>query len=311
MSPLPFRTQFIAEVGHGLFARLMLRPDITAMGSQAAIPIQRHEDPGATNLDRIEDQRTLLKGFHGRFHLAKPGVDLFGVFVLTRVFLFKCAILRKQLGMLCSFIRAERRRIANQTPQTVAVAVGQVDGHLDPLPTLSSNCLRLSLQFVRDQTVKQGRVLQPAAIIALEEIAQDNATRCLIGINTDKHCAPIRGPHRGLSQHAPDRIGLLVPGVLHCIPDLRLAHVIGVHREGHQLFQRHAILRIDVQKGRGHGGELQPLLHDLRSHEEGRRDGLFTLTLVAQGNKGAELIERMQGDALHVLSQGVVLGQNI
>ena len=171
--------------------------------------------------------------------------------------------------------------------------------------------MRLGLKLVRDQPVKQGRVLQPAPIIALKEIAQDNPTRRLIGLDADKHRAPIRGPHRGLSQHTPSRIGLLVPRVLHRIPDLHLTHVIGVYREGHELFERHAILGIDIEQGRGHGRKFQPLLHDLGRHEEGRRDRLLALTLITQSNKGAELVERVQGNALYVLSQGVILGQNI
>jgi hypothetical protein len=35
------------------------------------------------------------------------------------------------------------------------------------------------------------------------------------------------------------------------------------------------------------------------------------LTLLAQGLECAELVERMQGDALHVLRQRVVLGQDV
>ena len=149
------------------------------------------------------------------------------------------------------------------------------------------------------------------AVIALEEIAHRDTASRLIGIDTDKDRATIRRPDRGLGQNAPDGVGLLVPGVLHRIPDLFLTREIRVHREGHELFQRHAILGIDLEQGRGHRGEFQPLLHDLRCHEEGCRDRLLTLALLLQCNKGAELIEWMQGDALHVLSQGVVLGQNI
>ena len=62
----------------------------------------------ATYFACIKDQRTLLKGFHHSFQLAKPGADFLRVFLLTRIFLFQCAILREQLGMLCSFISAQR-----------------------------------------------------------------------------------------------------------------------------------------------------------------------------------------------------------
>ena len=87
--------------------------------------------------------------------------------------------------------------------------------------------------------------------------------------------------------------------------------MVRVHREGHQLFQRHAVLGIDLEQGRGHGGELQALLDDLRRDEEGRRDRFLALTFFAQGLECAELVERVQSDALHVLRQRVVLGEDL
>ena len=87
--------------------------------------------------------------------------------------------------------------------------------------------------------------------------------------------------------------------------------MVGVHGEGHELFQRHAILGIDVEEGRGHGGEFQALLHDLGRDEEGCSDRFLALTLLTQGLKGAELVERVQSDALHVLRQRVILGEDI
>ncbi len=95
------------------------------------------------------------------------------------------------------------------------------------------------------------------------------------------------------------------------IPNLNLTRVIGVHGEGHELLQRHAILGIDLKQGRGDGGEFQALLHDLRRYEEGRSDLCIALTLVAQGHKRAELVERVQGDALHVFRKGIVLGEDV
>lgn len=86
--------------------------------------------------------------------------------------------------------------------------------------------------------------------------------------------------------------------------------MVRVHREGHQLFERHAILGIDLEQGRGHGGEFQALLHDLRRDKEGCGDCFLSLTLLAQGYESAELVERVQSDSLHVLRQRVVLGQN-
>ena len=53
------------------------------------------------------------------------------------------------------------------------------------------------------------------------------------------------------------------------------------------------------------GTETQPLLHDVHADEERRGDVLFGPALIAQGQEGAELIERMQRRALDVLGQRV------
>ena len=74
------------------------------------------------------------------------------------------------------------------------------------------------------------------------------------------------------------------------IPDLNLTRVIGVHGEGHELLQRHAILGIDLKQGRGDGSEFQALFHDLRRDEEGSRNFLIALALFAQRHNGTELV---------------------
>ncbi len=94
------------------------------------------------------------------------------------------------------------------------------------------------------------------------------------------------------------------------IPDLNLTRMIWVHGEGHELLQRHAILGIDLKQGRGDGSKFEALLHDLRRHEEGGRNLCIALTLVAQRHKRAELVERVQGDPLHVFRKGIVLGED-
>jgi hypothetical protein len=93
------------------------------------------------------------------------------------------------------------------------------------------------------------------------------------------------------------------------IPDLNLTRVIGVHGEGHELLQRHANLGADLKQGKGDGGKFEALLHDLRCHEEGGSNFCIALTLVTQGHKRAELIKRVQGDALHTFRNRVVLGK--
>ena len=66
---------------------------------------------GAMNSGKSTSLLQAAHNYEERDHqilLAKPGIDLLRVFVLARVFLFQCTILRKQLCVLCSFIRAQR-----------------------------------------------------------------------------------------------------------------------------------------------------------------------------------------------------------
>lgn len=94
------------------------------------------------------------------------------------------------------------------------------------------------------QPIEQHRILQPAAIILLEEIAQDAAASLFIGIDANEHRPLVRGADRGFGQQAADGIGLFLLAVPNRIPDLFLTGMIGTDGENHELFQRHAILGV-------------------------------------------------------------------
>ena len=95
------------------------------------------------------------------------------------------------------------------------------------------------------------------------------------------------------------------------LPDLLLSRVIGTHREGHELVERHLLLGIGVEQRRRDGGELQPLLDHAGRDEEGCRDLLLSAALLAHRLEGAELVERMQWRALDVLGETVLLGEPV
>ena len=95
------------------------------------------------------------------------------------------------------------------------------------------------------------------------------------------------------------------------LPDLFLALVVGIDREGHELVERHLLLGIGVEERRRDGGELQPLLDDARRDEEGGGDLLLALALLAHRLEGAELVERVQRRALDVLGEAVLLGEPV
>ena len=83
--------------------------------------------------------------------------------------------------------------------------------------------------------------------------------------------------------------------------------MVGGNGESHELLQGHAVLGIDPEQLFGDRGQAQPLLHHGRRDEEPGSDLFLGGTLVAQNLEGAELIQWMQGDALDVLSQRILL----
>ena len=88
-----------------------------------------------------------------------------------------------------------------------------------------------------------------------------------------------------------------------------LTRVVVGDREGHELLKAHFVLGIEIEQARRDRGELEPLLDHGRAHEEARGDIFLAEPLVAQGLEGAELVERMKRDALHVLGERILLGE--
>ena len=133
--------------------------------------------------------------------------------------------------------------------------------------------------------------------------------RVLIGFDANELRPLVGGAHRALGQHAADLVRLLGIGPLQGLPHLLLARMVGIDREPHQLIQGHAVLGIDVEQLRRHRSEAQPLPHHRDRDEERCRDLLLGLALLAQRQKRAELVERMERGALNVLSEAVFLGE--
>ncbi|MFK4490076.1 hypothetical protein ABIA45_005154 [Bradyrhizobium sp. USDA 336] len=76
----------------------------------------------------------------------------------------------------CLLFGGEIGRYAVQLAQATSMAVGEVDRDLDPLPAFSGDRFRLRLQLLGDQTVEQSNVLEPTAVVGLEQVAQHHAT---------------------------------------------------------------------------------------------------------------------------------------
>ena len=161
------------------------------------------------------------------------------------------------------------------------MAVGEVRRDFDPLPAFGGDHLGVRLQLVGGHLVHERNILQPAAIVALEQVAQDRATGRDVGIHADELRPLIGGADGTLGQHAPDGVGMLVVGSLQALEDLLLALVVAGDGEGHELVERHAVLGIDVEQRRRDRRQLQALLHHVDRDEERGSDLFFGLPLLA------------------------------
>ena len=202
----------------------------------------------------------------------------------------------------------QRHLLAAEPAQPVGVAVGEVGGDLDPLPAFGTDGLCFPLQLRGDEPVEQRRVLQPAAVVGLEQVAQHDAAGGLVVGDADEPRPPVGGTHRVLREHPADLVRLPRGHALQRLPHLLLARVVGIDRERHQLVERHAVLGIDLQQLRRDRRQPQALAHDGDRDEERRGDLLLGLPLLAQRQECAELVERVQRGPLHVLGEAVLLG---
>jgi hypothetical protein len=139
----------------------------------------------ATENAYLRHKISMLRVVQGE--LPKPSIDFLGVLILAEVFFLQRPILGKVRRVGRAFLIGHRRWITSQTPQSLALAIGQVGRHLDPLPDLQDQRLGFGLKLLGVQQVEQRRVLEPATIVTLEEIAQYDIARRLIAIYTDKH----------------------------------------------------------------------------------------------------------------------------
>ena len=103
-----------------------------------------------------------------RFDLAETLIDVVGQFVRILVVKFQLGM----LGVECVdgrlLLDGEIGRFALQFTQAAGVAVGEIHGHRDPFPTFLGDGLGLRGQLLGNETIEQGDILKPAAIVVLE-----------------------------------------------------------------------------------------------------------------------------------------------
>jgi hypothetical protein len=140
-----------------------------------------------------------------------------------------------------------------------------------------------------------------------EQVARHRATCRLKGADADEQRAFVGSAHCAFGELATDVVWFRVAATGELLPDLFLTGVVVGHRERHQLFQRHAVTGVEVEEFLGNCGKLQPLLDNGRAHKKPSRDVLFAQALLAQGLERPELVERMQGLALDVFGERILL----
>ena len=239
--------------------RLVFGPEIAAFDSQGPRAVDADEGPGAGDLGWVEDDGPLLESGQRRLDLGKPLVDLLRNLIRLGVSLFQLVELGPE-GVVSShlFLR-QRTLLPDKAAQIVGVAIREVGRDLNPPPAFGANRVGFALELIRDQPVEQGWILQPAAVIRIEEIAQDGPARSLVSFDPDELGPLVRGAHRAFRQHATDLVGLLGIGALQRLPHLLLTRMVGIDGERHDLVQGHAVLGIDIEQLGRDGSKAQPL----------------------------------------------------
>ena len=288
---------------HDLDRPLIFGADVAAIDGKRTVGIDADEHAGDGDLVRVVADRTIVEGFDGRFDLTQSGIDF--VRKLIRVLILGNQAVELVLQRIARrlLLRGDVDRNAFDLAETMRDAVGNADGGFDPLPAVARDLVGDRRQLFGDEAIEKTDVLEPAAIVGLEQVAQNRAARCLIGADADEDGALVRGADRGLGQHAPNLKRLFLPAIAEGLPDLLLTSMVMRHAEGHELFECHAVFGIDIEQSRRDRHEAQALLHDVDADEEGGGDGLLGHALVAHGLEGAELVERMKRCALDVLGE--------
>ena len=75
------------------------------------------------------------------------------------------------------------------------MAIGEVGRDLDPAAPSRSHGDRLLVQLLGHYLVDQADVLQPAAVVALEQVVQHRPTDLDVGVDADERSPLVGGAH--------------------------------------------------------------------------------------------------------------------
>ena len=233
---------------------LILWTDEATGDTEAALGVDADERAGPRHLGGIVDHRPIVERLQRRLDLTETPIDALGQLVGLAIVSLELGLLGSQRFNNCLLVSGEFGGLSVQLAKAMRMSEREIDGGRDPFPALRANPLSLRLELFRDEPVEQRDILQPAAIVGLEQIPQHGPARRLVGVDPDELNPSVEHPHRLLNELPADLVGRIPTGAADLLPDLLLACMIRRHRKRHQLLERHAFGRIYIeQHGRDRG----------------------------------------------------------
>ena len=184
--------------------RLVFGSHIAALHTQHAGAIDADEGASPCDFLGVILDRPIVERGKCRLDFAKPLVDLFGEFLGIRMGLLELLILRPQRLGRGHLLVAHRDRLAGDVAQSVGVAVGKVGRDLYPFPAFGPNDIGFALELFGNKPIEQHGILQPAAIVLLEQVPHDGATDSLVGLDPNELRALVGGANRPFGQEPAD-----------------------------------------------------------------------------------------------------------
>ncbi len=188
--------------------RFVLGTHEPALDMQIAARTDADERARTGHVFRLVNHRTVVDRFNGGLDLAEPLVDLVGQFRQIGIVGFEFF----EFGLQCIAARflliGQRFLFAEHAAQSVGVAVREIESDLDPLPAFGPDRFGFLIELLGDEHVDQADIFEPAAIVALEQIAHDRAARFDIGVDPDELRPLVRRAHRVFGEHTPDLVRL-------------------------------------------------------------------------------------------------------
>ena len=230
----------------GLGRFLILGPDIAAFDVKRSFVTEADECPRPCDIFGIELGRPVGEGFNLAIKLFKSGLQFLGQFAVVVGLLRQFLALGAEEVVFFGFCVGECRGNGDNWPEAARVAVWKIDRRLHPFPALGADFLGLGSKPFFDETIEQIGILEPAAAITFEQIADDDAPCRFVRVGADEDRAAISGGNRGFSEQSPDGCGFSVPALYQQPADFELPLVIISNGKSHEFIEREFVFCVSL-----------------------------------------------------------------